>query len=178
MKSSTPVSLRTLLIAALMAACWIARPDDVLAQRAHGSGEHPNHGAILVGAELIDAEHSEVGFVIGADYMRHVAEHLAVGGAVDLVLSDSENVLKVLAGFSTRVTGRLTAFAAPGIEFVLDRKHEAEHEESDTYYVQRVGLAYGFDPIGEWALAPIFSVDVTSSGQTALMFGISAGRGW
>ncbi|MCA1587076.1 MAG: hypothetical protein LC791_20675 [Acidobacteria bacterium] len=157
---------RKISTAAIIAALGLSAvpPASLSAQE---SGHHRNHAGLFLGVTRVEGHGS---FTLGADYERTLPvghERLAIGGLLD-VATGREPKHVILGGtFSVRPVDALKLMAGPGVEFSHGKRRA----------LFRTGAAVDLPHPTLFTISPGVYVDF-SGGHTAVVFGVTFGRGF
>jgi len=141
----------------------------VIADEAHGDGEHSfhrHHLALFLGNTQEGSD--EHGFSIGADYEYRFNQMIGLGGIIEYAGGEFEHWVG-LASLFIHPFGNWQIILAPGTE-IEKGKHERE-------FIFRTGVAYQFHIGGKYSIAPEFVVDIAEE-ETLMVYGISLGIGF
>ena len=152
-------------------------------EQEHGR-EHLNEVAIFLGAT--DEHGHDTEFTWGLDYKRHVSERWALGVIFDYAGGELRNTLLAPTVFFWPGLGNLELLAAAGVEvhsgrgLVLgSRKSSAEAsvDKDATYFLVRIGVAYGIHLGNRFALAPLISLDFVNN-EKVWVYGLAVTYGF
>lgn len=129
--------------------------------------DKPHHLSLVLGGTHIFAA-DETAFTIGADYEYRLNTLIGLGGIVEYAAGDIE-ATTLLAVADVHLWRGLALQIGPGVEFAN------EADGTETFAIGRVGALYEFELEGHFTLSPQIHYDI-SSGEDALVFGLSFGR--
>ena len=134
---------------------------------------HSNHFGGFLGTS-IRHEADEAAATLGLEYARQFTRHWSVVSYVELVSSNLERDIILLAGVGYYPVKRLALILAPGIEQASrDVEHNGEvEEEQELEFLVRVGAAYGFRLTPQASLGPTVFVD-TAGGKVTTVLGLT-----
>lgn len=144
--------------------------EDVQVEEAHSSHQtHRHHLGVFIGGATRweDDGHSETGMAFGLDYEYRFTPKWGVAALVEgVAFAENHRDLAIAVPLVWHPVDALGLAAGPGIEF----------DGSDGEFMFRFSVSYSLE-VRKFTIAPILAVDLTSS-ATALVYGISIGRGF
>ena len=131
---------------------------------------HRNHFGGFLGTS-IRHEADEAAATLGLEYARQFTPHWSVTGYVELVSSNLERDIILLAGVGYYPVKRLALILAPGIEQASrDVEHNGEvKQEEELEFLLRVGAVYGFRLTPQASLGPTVFVDTAGDKVTTVL---------
>jgi len=162
-----------------------AAEHEEVAEHAESGGHHHKHEfALFLG--VTDEKGHDSQFSTGVEYEYRFSHRWGIGGLIDYARGDLRNrIIGVPVYFHPG--GRWIILAAPGIEHHTGRNGEpsehgkadghSETDESDNFFVFRLGVAYHFHVGSRYGILPTFKVDFVN-GEEVLVYGVNFAVGF
>ena len=149
-----------------------------------GGHDHKHEFALFLG--VTDEKGHDSQFSTGVEYEYRFSHRWGIGGLIDYARGDLRNrIIGVPVYFHPG--GNWILLAAPGIEHHTGRNGEpsehakadghSETDESDNFFVFRLGVAYNFHVGSRYGILPSFKVDFVN-GEEVLVYGVSFAVGF
>ena len=155
------------------------------AEHAESGGHHHKHEfALFLG--VTDEKGHDSQFSTGVEYEYRFSHRWGIGGLIDYARGDLRNRIIGVPVYFHPGAGWIL-LAAPGIEHHTGRNGESsehgkadghsETDESDNFFVFRLGVAYHFHVGSRYGILPTFKVDFVN-GEEVLVYGVNFAVGF